>query len=540
MQLILDSVWDMADLSSLTTEQVNAEAKGIHNKDATALLDILMKYQLRSVDAVASQLAPISDIARLGADTLKKSQDGRIIVVGAGTSIRLCVQNLIELQTHGWPASRTDYIVAGGLDALTKSIEAGEDDRAYPVAEVGRLGITEKDILIGVSASGRTPVVEEALREARKRGALTIAIANNKGAPIAELAETHIFLETPPEPIGGSTRMGAGTSQKICLDLLTNGMLFHHGGFLKKESLEQLDRCAADCQSNGFASLPDFLQCLLESERQAVASVCAARDALVPAIEKMAEQLGSRQGRLLTGGAGTTARALVQELAELYPTFGFPTSRSHSGILGGHDALLRDYMEVSDQNEYAWSLFEHFQATENDIAILGSVSGKTTFTNVLATLFAREDIPTIGFTNDEAGELLSLVDYPVYLKSSKEPGGKLTRLGAGTAHKVVLNVSTSAAMTVMGHVYDGYMVDVKLFCEKLVERAERIVKEITGCSEEVVRKALAQTKTLYGDASVSKAILHLNGVAFEEMDAFLKAHENKSSRAIEASFTLKS
>ena len=278
----------------------------------------------------------------------------------------------------------------------------------------------------------------------------------------------------------------------------------------------------------------------MESERQAVASVCAARDALVPAIEKMAEQLGSRQGRLLTGGAGTTARALVQELAELYPTFGFPTSRSHSGILGGHDALLRDYMEVSDQNEYAWSLFEHFQATENDIAILGSVSGKTTFTNVLATLFAREDIPTIGFTNDEAGELLSLVDYPVYLKSSKEPGGKLTRLGAGTAHKVVLNVSTSAAMTLMGHVYDGYMVDVKLFCEKLVERAERIVKEITGCSEEVVRKALAQTKTLYGDASVSKAILHLNGVAFEEMDAFLKAHENKSSRAIEASFTLKS
>ena len=103
-----------------------------------------------------------------------------------------------------------------------------------------------------------------------------------------------------------------------------------------------------------------------------------------------------------------------------------------------------------------------------------------------------------------------------------------------------MNVSTSAAMTLMGHVYDGYMVDVKLFCEKLVERAERIVKEITGCSEEVVRKALAQTKTLYGDASVSKAILHLNGVAFEEMDAFLKAHENKSSRAIEASFTLKS
>lgn len=540
MQLILDSVCGMADLSSLTTEQVNAEAKGIHKKDAAALLDILMKYQMRSVDAVAGQLKPISDIARQGADILKKSGDGRIIVVGAGTSIRLCVQNLIELQTHGWPASRTDYIVAGGLDALTRSIEAGEDDRSYPVTEVARLGITEKDILIGVSASGRTPVVEEALNEAGKRGALTIAIANNKSAPIAELAQTNIFLETPPEPIGGSTRMGAGTSQKICLDLLTNGMLFEHGGFLKEESLEQLDRCTIPCNGNNFATLSDFLSCLLESERQAVASVCAARDALVPAIEKMAEQLGRRQGRLLTAGAGTTARALVQELAELYPTFGFPTSRMHSGILGGNDALLRDYMEVSDQNDYAWSLFETFRATENDIAILGSVSGKTTFTNVLATLFAREELPTIGFTNDEEGELLSLVDYPVYLKSSSEPGGKLTRLGAGTAHKVVLNVSTSAAMTLMGHVYDGYMVDVKLFCEKLVIRAKRIVTEVTGCSGDEAEDALSKTKTLYGDASVSKAILYLNGVAFEEMDMFLGRHENKSSHAIEASFTLKS
>ena len=89
MQLILDSVCGMADLSSLTTEQVNAEAKGIHKKDAAALLDILMKYQMRSVDAVAGQLKPISDIARQGADILKKSGEGRIIIVGAGTSIRL-------------------------------------------------------------------------------------------------------------------------------------------------------------------------------------------------------------------------------------------------------------------------------------------------------------------------------------------------------------------------------------------------------------------------------------------------------------------
>jgi N-acetylmuramic acid 6-phosphate etherase len=148
---------------------------------------------------------------------------GRLIYVGAGTSGRLAVQDGAELMpTFSWPSERLLLIMAGGAPAFTRSIEGAEDEVEDGIALIREHKVDGKDVLIAVAASGTTPFTVSCLREAKRYGALTIGIANNRATPLLKESDHPVWLDTGSEPIAGSTRLVAGTAQKITLNLLSS------------------------------------------------------------------------------------------------------------------------------------------------------------------------------------------------------------------------------------------------------------------------------------------------------------------------------
>ena len=155
---------------------------------------------------------------------------GRLVYAGAGTSGRLAVQDGAELMpTFSWPRDRLVLFIAGGEGAMVQAAEGAEDEIEHALELVRHHGITDKDALIAVAASGTTPFTLACLREAKRSGALTIGVANNSGTPLLDEAEYPICLETGPEPIAGSTRMNAGTAQRITLSLLSSLVMIRLG-----------------------------------------------------------------------------------------------------------------------------------------------------------------------------------------------------------------------------------------------------------------------------------------------------------------------
>jgi len=212
----------------MDTERRCARFSGIDAWEPQDALDAMVEAQLAAVAAVRAARGAIGDAvaameARLGAQ-------GRLIYAGAGTSGRLAVQDGAELMpTFNWPPERLLLFIAGGREALLQAVEGAEDEMAKAAELVERHDIGPHDTLIAVAASGTTPFTLACLREAKRRGALTIGIANNRGTPILEEASHAIFLDTGPEPIAGSTRMNAGTAQRITLNLLSSLLMIRLG-----------------------------------------------------------------------------------------------------------------------------------------------------------------------------------------------------------------------------------------------------------------------------------------------------------------------
>lgn len=151
---------------------------------------------------------------------------GRLIYVGAGTSGRLGVLDSVELfPTFSWPPDRAIGLLAGGRSAMFAAVEGAEDDAAQGSADLRALAPTPADVVLLLAASGATPYVLGALAAARAAGALTIGIANNPGAPVVTQAEIGLTLDTGSEVISGSTRLKAGTAQKIALNTLSSALM---------------------------------------------------------------------------------------------------------------------------------------------------------------------------------------------------------------------------------------------------------------------------------------------------------------------------
>ena len=195
--------------------------------DRTALA-AMWEGQLAAVAAVGPALPALAGAVAALAGRL--AGGGRLVYAGAGTSIRIAVQDGTELgPTFDWPEARTLYLIAGGEAALRVAVEGAEDDAAAAVAQVAEAGIAPDDAVIGVAASGRTPFTVAALRAAREAGALTIGIAGSADAPLLQVAEHKVCLATGPEVVAGSTRMKAGTAQKVALNLLSTQAMVRLG-----------------------------------------------------------------------------------------------------------------------------------------------------------------------------------------------------------------------------------------------------------------------------------------------------------------------
>jgi N-acetylmuramic acid 6-phosphate etherase len=211
-----------------STEAVNARFATIETWPLIDAMEAMLESQLTAVAAVRPATAEIAAAAAAAADRLKRG--GRLIYAGAGTSGRIAVQDGVELgPTFGWDDDRLGFVIAGGLGALSHSAESSEDDPVEARDALAALGLNANDVVVGVAASGKTPFTIAALEEAQAFGALAVAIANNRDAPLFDAADYAILAETGAEVVAGSTRMKAGTAQKVILNLFSTGTMLALG-----------------------------------------------------------------------------------------------------------------------------------------------------------------------------------------------------------------------------------------------------------------------------------------------------------------------
>jgi N-acetylmuramic acid 6-phosphate etherase len=212
----------------MRTEQIDPRYVDLDSWSATEMIAAMYEGQLEAVAAVRGALAAIVSAVEDAVPALQRG--GRIVYAGAGTSGRIGVQDGVELTpTFDWPADRLVFAMAGGLDALVRSAEQAEDNEAAGAQAVADAKIGVNDVVIGVAASGTTPFTIGALRASTAAGAVTIAVANNPGAPLFQVARHRIMADTGSEIVAGSTRMKAGTAQKIVLNLFSTAVMVRMG-----------------------------------------------------------------------------------------------------------------------------------------------------------------------------------------------------------------------------------------------------------------------------------------------------------------------
>jgi N-acetylmuramic acid 6-phosphate etherase len=212
----------------METERASPRYSDIDLWEPGDILHALIEGQMAAVAAVRPALGAIERAA--AAMEARLRGDGRLIYVGAGTSGRLAVQDGAELiPTFNWPQDRLLLLMAGGKDALLRTAEGAEDEIEHAARLIQQHRIGAADVIIAVAASGTTPFTLACMREAKRRDALAIGIANNKSTPLLDEAECPIWLDTGPEPIAGSMRMKAGTAQRVALNLLSTLVMIRLG-----------------------------------------------------------------------------------------------------------------------------------------------------------------------------------------------------------------------------------------------------------------------------------------------------------------------
>ena len=208
----------------LKTETPSLQHRDLDVYPVEQLVAALVDDQFAAVEAV--RLAAPQITAAVSAALPRIAAGGRLLYVGAGTSGRLGVLDSVELHpTFSWPADRAVALLAGGQGAMFQAVEGAEDNSAQGAADLLALQPQASDVVLLLAASGATPYVLGALQAARQAGALTVGIANNPGAPVALQAHCGIVLDTGEEVISGSTRLKAGTAQKITLNTISSALM---------------------------------------------------------------------------------------------------------------------------------------------------------------------------------------------------------------------------------------------------------------------------------------------------------------------------
>jgi N-acetylmuramic acid 6-phosphate etherase len=254
----------------------------------------------------------------------------------------------------------------------------------------------------------------------------------------------------------------------------------------------------------------EIVDAMIEAQFDAVAAARAAREALQQAAIAMEARLRFR-GRLVYAGAGTSGRLAVQDGAELMPTFSWPEERLVLLMAGGREALLRAVEGAEDEADQARCLVRRHVIDRHDVVIAVAASGTTPFTLACLREAKARGALTIGIANNPGTPLLAESDHPVLLDTGAEPIAGSTRLKAGTAQKIALNVLSSVLMILLGRVYRGLMVDVQATNRKLVQRSEEMLVRLTSCDHEAARDALRRA-----NGSVKLAVLLLNGCSVDD------------------------
>ena len=210
------------------TEGRHDQARGLDERQPVDALKVLADGQKAAAAVVDAALVDIASASRLAADALLSG--GRLVYAGAGSSGLMAMADALELPgTYGIPHDRIVILLAGGAASLVDLAGGYEDDRDLAVSDAVAAGIGPDDCVISVSASGSTPYALAIASYAKEKGARVVAIANNPGAALFADADVSILLQTPPEVISGSTRMGAGTAQKIAFNMFSTLIGIHLG-----------------------------------------------------------------------------------------------------------------------------------------------------------------------------------------------------------------------------------------------------------------------------------------------------------------------
>lgn len=262
----------------------------------------------------------------------------------------------------------------------------------------------------------------------------------------------------------------------------------------------------------------DILDSLIEGQLSAVAAVRAARKSIEQAALGVEERLRQGGGRLIYAGAGTSGRLAVQDGAELPPTFSWPEDRLLLLIAGGQDALTRSIEGAEDSLERGAELILEHDVNGDDVLIAVAASGTTPFTLACLTAGKARGALTVGIANNPQTPLIMEADHGIWLDTGAEAIAGSTRMKAGTAQKITLNLLSSLVMIRLGRVFDGLMVDVQATNAKLVRRAEEMLARLTGHGRAEVREALGRA-----GGSVKLAVLLLQGYDVAQAEAALES-----------------
>ena len=296
-------------VAASTTEAINPRTAEIDRMPAADIVSLILSEDAAVVPAVAAETEAIARLAEIAAGRLRMG--GRLIYVGAGTSGRLGALDAAELPpTFRANPEQVVALVAGGPRALTHAIEGAEDDARAGRADIARLDVGPGDVVLGIAASGRTPYVLGATEEAKARGAFVAGLACTRPSALAEVVDLMIAPVVGPEVISGSTRMKAGTAQKLALNTLSTTIMVRLGktyGNLMVDvqpTNEKLRHRAARLVATATGVEPD------EAWRLLAAAGNEPKTAIVMALASVGAQEARRR---LTAAGGFVRLALTDE-----------------------------------------------------------------------------------------------------------------------------------------------------------------------------------------------------------------------------------
>jgi N-acetylmuramic acid 6-phosphate etherase len=272
----------------------------------------------------------------------------------------------------------------------------------------------------------------------------------------------------------------------------------------------------------------DVLHALWEGQLAAVAAIGPALPAIAAAAEAAEERL-RHDGRLVYVGAGTSARIGVQDGVELPPTFDWPEERLRFGIAGGDTAITCAVEGAEDSTEQASAWIAEAEIGRHDVVIGLAASGTTPFTLSALRCARAAGALTVGIANNPGTPILQHCDHPVLVATGREAIAGSTRMKAGTAQKIVLNLLSTLIMIRLGRVYRGRMVAMRATNRKLRARSIAMVAELAGCDEGAAERASAEA-----DGDIKRAVLIAMGSSLDEADALLSRHDGNLRRAVEA------